>query len=134
MIGLDTNVVVRYLVQDDPVQSKIANRIFEHDITSSNEGLVSSIVLCEVVWVIHRAYKQKKAKLLEIVRLLLESENIEIEHRDSVWRALRSFEYGEADFSDYLLADINRTLGADTTVTFDAHAAEKSHFSLAKKI
>ena len=133
MIGLDTNVVVRYLVQDDPAQSKIANRIFEHDITSSNKGLVSSIVLCEVVWVIQRAYKQKKAKLLEIVRLLLESESIEIEHRDSVWRALRNYEFGEADFSDYLLADINRTLGADTTVTFDAHAAENPLFSLAKK-
>lgn len=131
MIGLDTNVVVRFLVQDDPVQAKIATRIFEHEIGPANPGLISSVVLCEVVWVVQRAYKQKKAKIVEIVRLLLETESVSLEHRDAVWRALRQYESGKADFPDCLIAEINKELGAATTVTFDVAAAGHALFSLA---
>lgn len=132
MIGLDTNVVIRYLVQDDPVQSKIANRIFEKDLSPKNKGVICVIVLCEVAWVLMRCYKQKKDKIIEVLRTLLVADSIEIDSRDAVWKALRAFESGEADFSDYLIAHLHHEQGASATLTFDHHAATSPFFKLAK--
>ncbi len=132
MIGLDTNVVIRYLVQDDPVQTPVANRIFEKDLSASNKGHVCPVVLCEIVWVLLRCYKQPKVKIQEVVRTLLLAENIELQHRDSVWRALREFELGDADFSDYLVAFVNQECGASVTLTFDRSAAQNRLFRIAR--
>ena len=132
MIGLDTNVVIRYLVQDDPVQTAVANRIFEKEITSVNKGLICPIVLCEIVWVLLRSYKQKKEKVQEVIRTLLLADNIEMQHRDSVWKALREFEQGSADFSDFLIAHINQECGATFTLTFDRSASQHRLFRTAK--
>ena len=132
MIGLDTNVVIRYLVQDDPAQTAIANRIFEKEMTSVNKGLICPIVLCEIVWVLLRAYKQKKEKVQEVIRTLLLADHIEMQHRDSVWKALRDFEQGSADFSDFLIAHINQECGATFTLTFDRSASQHRLFRIAK--
>ena len=88
MIGLDTNVIVRYIAQDDPRQSAAATRIFEKRVTDKNHGFISCIALCETLWVLGRAYRQPKEKLLDVVTALLESDNLEIERRDQVWSAL----------------------------------------------
>ena len=132
MIGLDTNIVIRYLVQDDDEQSKIANRIFEKELSRKNMGHICLIVLCEIVWVLMRCYKQKKEKIVEVVKTLLLAESIEIDSRDAVWKALREFESGEADFSDYLIVHINRERGASLTLTFDHKVATSPYFKLAK--
>lgn len=132
MIGLDTNIVVRYLVQDDYEQAKIANRIFEKELSRKNKGNICLIVLCEIVWVLMRCYKQKKEKIIEVVKTLLLADSIEIDSRDAVWKALREFESGEADFSDYLIAHINREDGAFPTLTFDHKAVTSPNFKLAK--
>jgi predicted nucleic-acid-binding protein len=132
MIGLDTNVVLRYLVQDDFKQAEIANRIFEKELSASNKGHICPIVLCETIWVLLRSYKQEKKKIVEVVRTMLLTENIEIEHRDSVWKALRDFETGDADFSDYLIAHINHECGTSATLTFDRTASAHRLFRLAK--
>ena len=132
MIGLDTNVVIRYLVQDDPVQTAIANRIFDKEISAANKGLICPVVLCEIVWVLLRAYKQKKAKVQEVIRTLLLTDNIEMQHRDSVWKALREFEQGSADFSDFLIAHVNQECGASVTLTFDRSASHYRLFRTAK--
>lgn len=132
MIGLDTNIVVRYLVQDDDDQAKIANRIFEKELSRKNKGNICLIVLCEIVWVLMRCYKQKKEKIIEVVKTLLLADSLEIDSRDAVWKALREFECGEADFSDYLIAHIHREHGASLTLTFDHKAATCPSFRLAK--
>ena len=133
MIGLDTNVLIRYIVQDDLAQSAVANRVFESELSATNKGYVCPIVLCEVVWVLARAYKQKKAKLREVVRMLLLADFIEIGNRDAAWKALRDFEAGNADFSDYLIAAVNREEGANVTLTFDRCAASENRlFRLAE--
>lgn len=132
MIGLDTNVVLRYLVQDDPRQAEIANRIFERELSASNKGHICPIVLCEIIWVLMRSYKQKKDKIAEVVRTLLLADHIEVEHRDSVWRSLREFEQGAADFSDYLIAHINQECGSSVTLTFDRTAAAHRLFRMAR--
>ena len=122
MIALDTNVIVRYLVQDDAKQAALATRIFEREISRNNKGFISVIALCETFWVLGRGYKQPKEKLLQVLSTLLEIDNLELEHRDCVWGAYCDYEEGKADFSDYLLARIGKEAGADCTYTFDEKA------------
>ena len=132
MIGLDTNVIVRYLVQDDPVQAKIATRIFEKRLSAAHRGFVSAVTLCEVVWVLKRGYKRPKTELCAVIRALLEADELEIEQRDLVWRTLSAYQSGAADFSDYLIGEKARMAGAKTTLTFDETAAASPLFTLAK--
>lgn len=132
MIGLDTNVIVRYLVQDDPVQAEIATRIFENRLSANARGFVSAVTLCEVVWVLKRGYKRPKPELCSVIHALLEADELEIEHRDLVWRALSAYQSGAADFSDYLIGERARVAGAKTTLTFDGAAATSGLFTLAE--
>ena len=128
MIGIDTNVLVRYIVQDDPKQSKIATKLIESRLSIADKGFISSIVLCEVVWVLKRLYRQTKDRLLLVVKAILEAEAFEVEHRDCVWRAYYDFDEGLADFSDYYLARIDKSCGASFTVTFDERAQKHRLF------
>ena len=128
MIGIDTNVLVRFIVQDEPKQSQIASRLIEDILSAANKGFISSIVLCEVVWVLKRLYRQPKDRLLLVVKTILEAEVFEVEHRDCAWRAYYDFDEGLADFSDYYLAQINKTHGASFTVTFDEKAQKHRLF------
>jgi predicted nucleic-acid-binding protein len=79
-----------------------------------------------------RAYKQKKDKVQEVIRTLLLADNIEMQQRDAVWKALREFEQGTADFSDYLICYLNQACGASFTLTFDRSASQQRLFRLAK--
>ena len=128
MIGLDTNVLVRFIVQDDPKQSRIATKLIETGLSVSDRGFISSIVLCEVVWVLKRCYCQSKDSLLLVIKTILETEVFEVEHRDCAWRAYYDFDEGQADFSDYYLARINKACGAPFTVTFDEGAQKHRLF------
>ena len=122
MFALDTNVIVRYIAQDDPVQSAAATRIFEDIISDKNHGFITSIALCETLWVLSRAYGQSRSKLVEVIEALLKADNLELEHRDLVWSAKEDFRNGNADFSDYLIARIGKAQGASTTLSFDRNA------------
>ena len=130
MISLDTNVIVRYIVQDDKVQSNKATEIIEGELSQERRGFISSIVLCEVIWVLARAYKQPKSKLLEVIRIIFETDVFELKHRSEVWRAYVAYAKGKADFSDYLIDEIGRSAGADKTVTFDEACSDHEHFSI----
>jgi len=133
MVALDTNVIVRYIAQDDPVQSAAATRIFEEVITDKNHGFVSAIALCETVWVLSRAYGQSRDKLADVIEVLLKANNLELEHRDLVWSVLDDYRTGQADFSDYLIARIGKANGASTTLSFDTKAIRsKKLFSSAE--
>ena len=128
MIGIDTNVFIRYIVQDDPGQSRIATRLIEGELSPENKGFVSSVVLCEVIWVLKRFYRQSKEQLLLVVKTILETEVFEVEHRDCAWRAYYDFDEGDADFSDYYICQINKSCGAPFTVTFDETAQKHRLF------
>ncbi len=132
MIGLDTNVIVRYIVQDDPVQGELAVRVFEDRLTSEERGFVSAVTLCEVVWVLIRGYKVGRSELVRVIRSLLEAEELEIEDRDLVWCALSDFKSGQADFSDYLIGRKGTAAGVSTTLTFDEIAAKSDLFTLVR--
>jgi len=122
MVALDTNVIVRYIAQDDPSQSEAATRIFEEVISEENHGFITSIAMCETIWVLARAYGQPREKLAQVIEALLKADNLELEHRDLVWSARDDFLRGKADFSDYLLARIGKARGASTTLSFDGNA------------
>ena len=122
MVALDANVIVRYIAQDDPLQSAAATRVFEEVITDENHGFISSIAMCETLWVLSRAYGQTREKLVQVIEALLKADNLELEHRDFVWGAMDDFRNGKADFSGYLIARIGKAQGASTTLSIDEKA------------
>ena len=109
MIGLDTNILVRYIVQDDEIQAELASRLLEGTLDQKNPGLVSTIVLCELIWVLRRAYGYEKGQVVKVLRTLLSSAGLVVDRVDDAWRALREYESGSADFSDYYIGQMNRT-------------------------
>lgn len=123
MIGLDTNVLVRYFVQDDADQSARANELID-GLTEDAPGYVATIVLAEIYRVLSRAYRADDGTTLALLRGLLDSRDVTIQHSDTVRRALRRAENG-ADFADALIAESGVDAGCTTTVTFD-RAATKS--------
>lgn len=120
MLGLDTNVLVRYLTQDDPVQAEKASDIIENECTVENSGFINNIVLCELVWVLSRAYGYKRMDICLVLKRLFMCSEISLENSDAVWSAYHDYEKGPADFADCLISRINKINGADSTVTFDA--------------
>jgi len=128
--GIDTNVLVRYLVQDDPKQSAIATNFLESGCTEEEPGFISLIVLCEIVWVLDRAYGYPRAQIASVLRGLLTAAELAIERSPIAWEALRSYEKGNADFADCVIGAINRNEGCVHTVTLDRKAANLTDFFL----
>ena len=116
MIGLDTNVLVRYLTKDDEVQWKRAVEI----INNAESCFISNIVLCEMVWVLRgKPYKYPQSEILKIIELLLQSSRLEFVNRTVIYQALKFNKLGKADFADYLIGAVNHFHECSTTVTFD---------------
>jgi predicted nucleic-acid-binding protein len=129
MIGLDTNVLVRYLTQDDPEQSAQANAFIERELTAAHPGIVGHIVLCEVGWVLTRAYGYTREQVADALSALLCCREFRIESPDLAVLALLDYRTGAADFSDYLLGRTHQRLGATHTVTFDRKATASALFA-----
>lgn len=123
MIGIDTNVIVRFLAQDDSVQSPQATR-FMARLTPENPGFVCNVVLAEVTWVLSRAYKAKREEIAAAVEGLLRAAEIVAENAPAAYRALVAYRASaDADFADALIGEIAALAGATETVTFDKTAA-----------
>lgn len=129
MIGLDTNVLVRYIVQDDPEQARAATRLVESACTEQSPGYISVVVLVELVWVLAAAYDYERDVIASVLGQILRTTEFTVEDGDLAWNALREFEEGNAGFADYLLARRNRSSGCSTTFTFDRKAAKGRHFT-----
>jgi len=113
--GLDTNVLVRYLVRDDPAQAARAARELERD----ERFLVGSVVLCELVWVLETGYDFSRVEIGATLEKILATAQFDIEDKDLALAALGDFRASSADFSDCLVGRRNRAAGAAETVTFD---------------
>jgi predicted nucleic-acid-binding protein len=129
MKGIDTNVLVRYLVQDDPQQSKKATTFIEKHCSVDEPGLIGHIVLCELAWVLESNYEQSRATIAAIIEKLLQIGQLEMAEPEVVWKALRDYKKSNADFSDHLLARINESRGCEVTVTFDKKAGKQPCFA-----
>jgi predicted nucleic-acid-binding protein len=123
MIGLDTNVLVRYVAQDDPKQTPMANDLIE-SLTAAAPGYVGLVSVVELVWVLTDCYALTKDQLCEVLATLLQTKEIVVANADTVWQALRSFKEGKADFADCLIERFANEAGCDYTATFDRDAAK----------
>ncbi len=122
MIGIDTNVLVRYFAQDDPRQGQLATRFMAQRITRERPGFISLVVLAELTWVLRSRYKATRDELIQVVEQLLAHEHLEVQDANAVWLALDEFEQSGADFADALIASLGVQRGCQQTVTFDAKA------------
>jgi predicted nucleic-acid-binding protein len=117
--GLDTNVLVRYLAQDDLRQAAVASREIEGAARRGEKLLLQPIVFCELVWVLGSAYGLRKPELLAVLERILRTAQFEVAEKDIVWRSLADYRAGKGDFADYYLARSNESAGAAVTLTFD---------------
>lgn len=130
MKGLDTNVLVRHLVQDDPVQSRLASQFITAECSREKPGFINRIVLCETVWVLESAYGYAREQIAAALERVARTSQFRIEDLPAVWSALRLYRAGKADLADCLLGETNRAEGCAETVTLDKKAARLSGFRL----
>jgi predicted nucleic-acid-binding protein len=125
MIGLDTSVVVRYTMQDDPKQSPKATRLIEN-LTSDAPGFVPLVAIVEPVWVLESSYRLDRDQVTQALDLLLRSKEVVIDRADLVLQARRRHAAGGADFADGLIERIAHAQGCTATMTFDMDAARSA--------
>jgi predicted nucleic-acid-binding protein len=127
VIGLDTNILVRYLTKDDEKQWMQAAEIIE----AGEQCFIPNIVLCELVWVLRgKPYQFSKEEISNTIELMLQCSVFELENRSVVYQALQRFKQGSADFSDYLIGAIAQDSGCSSTATFDRKLRNEKGFDL----
>jgi predicted nucleic-acid-binding protein len=127
LIGLDTNVVVRYLTRDDEAQWQKAVEI----INQSESCFICNVVLCEIVWVLKgKPYKYSQVEIMGTLELMLQSPKFEFENKSIIYQAINLTKQGKADFADYLIAGVNQHHGAIHTVTFDRKLKSAKKFKV----
>ncbi|MCY3594644.1 MAG: type II toxin-antitoxin system VapC family toxin [Bacteroidetes bacterium] len=130
MIGLDTNVLVRYLVEDDDAQSAVASTLID-GLTQSDPGFISSVVLAEISWVLSTSYKLGREEIASVIEELILSRDLVFENIEACYLALYVYRSSTSvDFADALIAQTAKLAGARETVTFDRKAARESGMRL----
>lgn len=122
MIGLDTNVLVRYLVQDDPAQSARANALID-SLTAEAPGFVALVSVVELLGILQSCYGTSRETQVQVLERLLDSRELRVEQAEVVREALSRFRIGRADFADCLIECCAAAAGCTTVVTFDPLAA-----------
>jgi predicted nucleic-acid-binding protein len=123
VIGLDTNVVIRYMAQDEPRQAAAAARLMEQTLSADNPGFISIVAICEIAWVLADCYAADRARIRTVMEVLLGTRLLVVESPELVWKALRAWQASAADLSDALIGELAAARGAGKTVTFDRAAA-----------
>ena len=131
MIGLDTNVLVRYLTQDDPVQSPRATRIIEQQFTEDRPGFISLVTIAETVWVLDRVYELSELGIAQAVERILQADTLIVQNEQEVFTATVILRTGAGSFSDALIGAVGSWAGCSSTLTFDKRAARLKDFELA---
>ena len=131
MIGLDTNVLVRYIMQDDPKQSPKATRLIE-SLDSESPGFITVVSVVELYWVLTSCYGLGSHDVKQAFEALLRAKQIVVDRADQVLRAMRVFDDGKADFADCLIERIASSAGCAETLTFDASATKYAGMSLVR--
>ena len=129
MIGLDTNVLVRYIMQDDPKQARKASLLIE-SLTQAAPGYVPVVVVLELFWVLTKSYELSKEQASQALEMLLRTKELVVDRAEQVAGALRLYKSSTADFSDCLIERIAASAGCERTMTFDAKAAKLAGMTL----
>jgi predicted nucleic-acid-binding protein len=130
MIGLDTNILIRYLAQDDPLQSPIATDLIEHRLTGEEPGFISVVAMAEVAWVLERAYGLANRDIAAAIEGVLQAEVLVVESEQEVFAAMVALKEGRGSFADALIGALGAKVGCSRTVTFDRRAQRLSEFEL----
>lgn len=129
MIGLDTNILVRYIAQDDAAQAKKANTLIE-SLSPESPGFIALVSVVELVWVLEGCYNSNKKDIVIVLDTLLRTRGLVIEQADTVWQALRRFADANTDFADCLIERCHHIAGCSHTATFDRKAAKSAGMQL----
>jgi predicted nucleic-acid-binding protein len=123
MIGLDTNVLVRYITSDDHRQTAMAARLIE-GLSEASPGYITLVTLVELYWVLESAYQFTRSQLVEVFQIIIATENFKIDRVSVVASAVRQYSESKADFSDCLIERLSTAAGCQNTMTFDKAAAK----------
>lgn len=130
MIGVDTNVLVRYLAQDDAAQARRVDIFLSAAIEDGTRLHVDDIVLCEMVWVLGAAYRLRKVTIAEALDKVMSAAIFSFDDRELLRAALIDYREGKGDFSDYVIGRRNARAGCEHTVTFDRSLRDGPSFVL----
>lgn len=122
MIGLDTNVLIRYLTQDDRVQSAKATELIEQRLTRRDPGFISIVAMAEAVWVLERAYRLGDVEIATTIESTLQADSLVVENEQEVFTAMIALKEGRGSFADALIGALCARAGCSATVTFDQKA------------
>jgi predicted nucleic-acid-binding protein len=117
MTGLDTNVLIRYLTQDDAAQASKASRIVER--ADAGGLFVSAVVLCEIVWVLDTSYGYAREQIAQAIERILMTAQFSFQEKGLLWLALTDYQRGKGDFADHVIGRTARAAGTEYTLTFD---------------
>jgi predicted nucleic-acid-binding protein len=131
MLGIDTNVIVRFLVRDDEVQFDKACRLIKSEVTAGRRVFISQLVLLETEWVLRSRYRLPKNLIIEAISGLLDATDVRFEDEPAIEEALFIWREATADFADCLISAQNRRLGCRATATFDVKASRLPGFIVA---
>ncbi len=131
MIGLDTNVIVRYITQDDPVQSPTATKLIERSLSTKKPGFVSVVVVAEIAWVLERAYGLANTEIAAAFERMLQIDVLVVECEQEVFAAMTALKEGASSFADLLISALSTRAGCEFTLTFDRKASRLPGFKLA---
>ena len=129
MIGLDTNVLVRYIMQDDPKQSPKASKLIE-SLDDNNPGYITHVCVIELYWVLTSSYELTGEQVTQALEAILRTKQLLVERADQVTRALRVFAAGKADFADCLIERSASGAGCTQTMTCDVGASKHAGMPL----
>jgi predicted nucleic-acid-binding protein len=127
MIGLDTNVLLRYIAQDDPKQSPRAIEIIERRLTEQEPGFVSLVTILEVVWVLKSLFKRSRQEIANDIEMLLAADTLEVQNEQEVYLAVVALRNGIGTFEDALIGSLGTWRGCLATLTLDEEAAKRLH-------
>jgi predicted nucleic-acid-binding protein len=130
VIGVDTNVLVRYLTQDDPRQSRLAVEFVEMQLSADHPGHISLVALAEMVWVLSSRFGASREQLITAVATLASDARFVVQDEPAVWLALEACEHETLDLPDALVRYVDRHHGCERTATFDRRAARYAGFQL----
>ncbi|MFZ0243052.1 MAG: type II toxin-antitoxin system VapC family toxin [Desulfobacterales bacterium] len=130
MNGLDTNVLIRYITQDDGPQAAQAEKAIENARSRNEKLLIQPMVLCEMIWVLDSAYGMTKSQVLSAIELVMRTAQFKIVDKDMCWKALADFSQKNGDFADYYIGRTNMRDGSGVTLTFDKALTDSDMFSL----
>ncbi|TAN22726.1 MAG: PIN domain-containing protein [Acidobacteria bacterium] len=131
MIGLDTNILVRYIMQDDVEQSRIAADVLER-LAPERTGYVSLVAMVELAWVLESVFQSSRQEIAAAIQRLLQMESVVVQNQREVFAAMECLKVGLASFPDALIAFVGAWAGCETTLTFDKAAERLPGFTLAR--